>query len=148
LNEIKAKQKSDTLRSYGRTERPVHLPLHAVTVQHMNEVLLLLHLNGNFTDTDGFTGKILSYLRHISQLFLDQQVTEPSRVDLTYPLQFLKMLRASPPTSSFLFPPHLMAPHFGLIPLSSIQKSRENQRMAHPGMSMQHLRPQLLLLLA
>jgi hypothetical protein len=47
---------SDFFHRYGRTERPVHLPLHAVTVQHMSEVLLLLHLNGNFTDTDGFIG--------------------------------------------------------------------------------------------
>ena len=50
----------DSCGRYGRTERPVHLPLHAVAVQNENEVLLLLHLNGNFTDTDGFTGKPLT----------------------------------------------------------------------------------------
>jgi hypothetical protein len=49
---------TDDCCRYGRTERPLHLPLHAVSVQHRNEVLMLLHLNGNFTDTDGFTGAI------------------------------------------------------------------------------------------
>ncbi len=40
---------------YGRQERPVHLPLHPLSVQHDNEALVLLQLNGALTDLDGFS---------------------------------------------------------------------------------------------
>ena len=40
---------------YGREERPVHLPLHQLAVQHGGEALVMMLLNGELDDLDGFS---------------------------------------------------------------------------------------------
>lgn len=125
----------------------MHLPLHAVAVQHMNEVLLLLHLNGNFTDTDGFAGasSITSDRTSISFIVATFLLRCCAHASL---FQFPTMPLASQPTSSSPFRLPLTGAPSGSTPVSSIQMKSARQQTGRRGMWMQLLGSPLLLQLA